>query len=149
MEAVMRLACGFLLLLICAASAAAQSRITIDKMHRKDINAAVKEVSYSTLLEGTVDDPDLAVYVMVYESRIKAWRSYRATVINQVLDSAGGYRWRAICNFGEFDGRGVGVSYQVRVIAMDPKLLGKFDWSDPFQAGVLKTNTLAIKRVGK
>ena len=142
----MRQACGFLLLLLLAISASAQSRLTIDKMDRKGINLASKEVPYSTLLEGTVDSPDLAVFVMVYESRIKAWRSYRATVLDQAPDSTGSYRWNVICHFGEFDGRGKGNDYQVRVIAIKPEQLNKFDWSKPFEASLLRSNTLSLKR---
>lgn len=142
-------ACGVLLALLFATNVFAQSRLTIDKLDRKDIKAVAKEVPFSTLLEGTVDDPDLAVYVMVYEPAIKAWRSYRATVNSHKPDPAGGYRWRAICHFGEFDGRGVGLSYLVRTIAVERSMIGKMDFSRVLQEGVLQTNALTVQRVRK
>ena len=55
----MRIACGILSALLLAATVFPQSRLTIDRLNRQDIQAIPKEVSYSTLLEGTVDDPDL------------------------------------------------------------------------------------------
>jgi hypothetical protein len=143
----MRTACAFLLCLLLSTSGLAQSALTIDKLKRKDINTEAKEVAYSTLIEGTVNDPDLAVYVLVHEPRINAWRSYRASVDRRNSAASGPYRWGAICHFGEFDGRGVGASYQVRAIAIDPKDLSSFDWSSPFEQSAFQTNAVAIKRV--
>ena len=126
----MRLACGILSALLLAATVFPQSRLTIDRLNRQDIQAIPKEVSYSTLLEGTVDDPRLAVYVLVYEPGIGGWKTYPATVDETRIDEAGGYRWRAICHFGEYGGQGVGLSFQVRVIAIEP-------WRSPASAGFL------------
>ncbi len=50
----MRLACVFLLLQLLATGAFAQSRLAIDKLDRKNLNVASKEVPYSVLLEGTI-----------------------------------------------------------------------------------------------
>lgn len=124
----MRLACAFLSLLF-AASAFAQSRLAIDKLDRKNLNEASKEVPYSALLEGTVDNPDLVVRVLVYEADSMEPRSYRATVDETRVDPSGGYRWRAVCYFGEYNGRGAGLSYKVRVVAMDPKLAAAAAWA--------------------
>jgi hypothetical protein len=54
MEAAMRLTCVFLLSLLLAASSFAQSQLAVDKVDRKSLNEAAKEVPYSALLEGTV-----------------------------------------------------------------------------------------------
>lgn len=145
----MRIACGFLFSILIAANALAQPGLAINKVDRQDLKASVQEVSYSTLLEGTVDDPNLAVYVMVYEPSIDAWRSYRATVADQERDPAGTYKWFAICHFGEIDGRGVGASYQVKAIAIDRRNLAKVKLSDSLSSSAHKSQTLTFKRVKK
>lgn len=141
----MRLACVFLLSLLFAASAFAQSRIAIDKLDRKNLNEASKEVPYSALLEGTVENPDLLVRVLVYESGSIEPRSYQATVDETRVDPAGGYRWRAVCYFGEYNGRGIGLSYKVRVVAMDPKMIK--DGADILSTTSLQTDAIEFKRV--
>ena len=141
----MRLACVFLLSLLFTASAVAQSQLAIDKLDRKNLNEASKEVPYSALLEGTVDNPNLLVRVLVYESGSTEPRSYRATVDETRVDPAGGYRWRAVCYFGEFEGRGIGLSYKVRVVAMDPKKIK--DGADTLSVSSLQTDAIEFKRV--
>jgi hypothetical protein len=74
MEAVMRLAFRFLIVLFIAVCAFGQPRVTIDKMDDKDISKASKEASFSSLLEGTVDDPNLVVYVLVSYPNKNGWR---------------------------------------------------------------------------
>jgi hypothetical protein len=147
MEAVMRIACSFLMSLLFAVGALAQSRLTINKIDCKDITEAAKEVPFSALVEGTVDDPDLLVYILVHEPRLNAWRSYRATVENYEADEAGKYRWNAICQFGEMDGLGVGASYQVKAIALDRKISGQARITNRLPADALRSQTIAIKRV--
>ena len=145
----MRLACRFLLAVLLATNAFAQSRLSIDKLDDKDIIKAVKEVAFSTMLEGTVDDPKLAVYVLVH-SPGGAWRSFPAVVEGTRVDPAGGYRWRAICQFGDYDGRGVGVSYQVRVAAFTPKHIKRNgNLMESVSRGSLQSNAITIKRVKK
>jgi hypothetical protein len=141
----MRLACVFLFSLLFTANAFAQSRLAIDKLDRKSINEASKEIPYSALLEGTVDNPDLMVRVLVYESGSTEPRSFPATVDETRIDPAGGYRWRAVCYFGEYSGRGVGMSYKVRVVAMDPKKIK--DGADTFSTTSLQTDAIEFKRV--
>jgi hypothetical protein len=143
----MRLACSLILSLLFAATGFAQSRLTIDTLGRKEIKTAVKESSFSKLLEGTVDDSDLLVFVQVYEPDLKEWRSYRATVEITKSEKTGGYPWHAICHFGGYDGRGVGLSYQVRVVALDPRQPGQTRLSNSLPAGALQTNSFSIKRV--
>jgi hypothetical protein len=143
----MRLACCLILSLFFAASTFAQSRLTIDKLDRKEIKTAAKEGAHSQLLEGTVDDPDLLVFVQVFEPDMNKWRSYRATVERIKSEETGAYQWHAICHFGGYDGRGVGLSYQVRVVALDPKKPGQSKLTKSLSAGALQTNTLTIKRV--
>jgi hypothetical protein len=140
----MRTACAFLLCLLLSTSGLAQSALTIDKLNRKDVNATAKETAYSSLIEGTIEDPDLTVYVQVLDPRNSAWRSYKAIVDKIKPDPDGRYRWRALCHFGEYDGRGIGASYQVRAIALDPQNSTRLDGSTE---STLLTNTIAIKRV--
>ena len=149
MEAVMRIACSFLLSLFLAVNVLAQSALTINKVNRKELTATAPEVAFSTVLEGTIDDPTLAVYLIVRESGNNAWRSYPATVADQKPEPSGKYKWYAICQFGEVDGRGVGNSYQVRAIAVDRKQLGKKMISDFLETGSPQSRTITIKRVKK
>ncbi len=143
----MRLACGVLSALLLAATVFPQSRLTIDRLNRQDIQTIAQEVSYSTLLEGTVEDPGLAVYVLVYEPGIGGWKTYPATVDETHVDEAGGYRWRAICHFGEYGGQGAGLSYKVRVIAIEPERIKPGNLLDSLQAVRLQSSDLTIKRV--
>src|SRR5256885_10408602 len=99
--------------------ALAQSVLLIDKLERQDLLLAKKDVGFSALLEGTVSDPDLAVFVLVHQPRLGGWRIFPATTDGRNRETNGGYRWRAICHFGEFDGRGVGDSHQIKAIAVD------------------------------
>jgi hypothetical protein len=145
MEADMRLACVFLLSLLFAANTFAQSGVAIDKVDRKNLNEGAKEVPYSALLEGTVANPDLAVRVIVYEPGSTESRSYQATVDETRVDRAGGYRWRAVCYFGEFNGRGVGLSYKVRVVATDPKKTR--DGADLLSTSSIESDDIELKRV--
>lgn len=145
----MRIVCSFLLLLFLCTTVLAEPKLIIDKLNRKDINTAPKEAAFSTLLEGTVSEPDRAVFVLVYEPQKNVWRSYRANVQGHESEPGSGYKWRAICHFGEFDGRGVGDSYQVRVIAQDRKLPSKVDGNEQLQSSALQTETIVIKRVEK
>jgi len=145
----MRIACSFLFMLLFAANVPAQSGLTIDKVNRGEIKAAVQEVAFSSVLEGTVDDPNLAVYVMVQDPAAKSWRSHRATVAVQNPDAAGRYKWYAICHFGKLDGQGVGSSYQVRAIAVDSKKAAQVQSSGSPAAGTLQSQTLTFKRVKK
>ena len=60
----MRIACSFLFSLLFAANVVAQSHLTIDKVDREEINASVQEIAFSAVLEGTIDDLNLAVFVI-------------------------------------------------------------------------------------
>ena len=102
----------------------AQSVLLIDKLERQDLLLAKKEVAFSALLEGTVSDPDLAVFVLVHQPRLGGWRIFPATTDGRNRETNGGYRWRAICHFGEFDGRGVGDSHQIKAVAVDRARIG-------------------------
>jgi hypothetical protein len=100
----MRRTCALALFLLIAAGVFAQSRLNIDKLDRKSLSESKKEVASAALLEGTVSDSKLSVFVMVYEPDTKAPRFYETTVDETRTDPAGGYRWRAICNFGKIGG---------------------------------------------
>jgi hypothetical protein len=143
-EAAMRLAYVFLLLHLFTASAFAQS-LTIDKLDRKNFKEAPREVSYSSLLEGTIDNPNLVINVFVYESGNPVPRAFGASVDATRVDSAGGYRWRAVCYFGDFGGKSVGQTYQVRVVAMDPNKIR--DTADILSATSAQTDAIELKRV--
>ncbi len=105
------------LFLILAASGYAQS-LTIDKLERKPVSQATKEVGFSALVEGTVSDPELEVFVFVLQPHLGGWRLFPATTDHRP-ESKDRYRWRAICQFGELDGKGVGGSYQLRAVVFD------------------------------
>jgi len=107
-----------------ADSSNAQSALTIDKLERQGIAKAAKEVGFSSLLEGTVSDPDLVVFILVRQAQSKGWRVFPATT-ERSPESKGRYRWRAICHFGDLDGRGVGAEYQVKAIAFEPAALAQ------------------------
>ena len=55
-----------------SAEAFAQSGLAIDKLEGNGIQQAVKEVGFSALLEGTVADASLAVFVFAYQPRLNA-----------------------------------------------------------------------------
>lgn len=113
-----------LTILLAAASAAAQSNLTIDKLERQSFAQASKQVGFASLLEGTVSDPELVVLVLVREPQAKGWRVFPATT-ERSPESKGRYRWRAICHFGDLDGRGVGAEYQVKAIAFEPAAMAQ------------------------
>ncbi|MDA2925576.1 hypothetical protein MYX65_13170 [Acidobacteria bacterium AH-259-L09] len=96
----------------------AQAMITLDGLEREAIQASQKEVGFSATLEGTVSDGDLAVFIMVHHSQLRAWRLFRATVDTNP-EAEGQFRWRAIGQFGKLDGTGIGDAYQVRAIAFE------------------------------
>ena len=123
----------------------AQSGLAIDKLEGNGIRQAVKEVGFSALLEGTVADASLAVFVFAYQPRLNAWRAFPATTDSRP-GSDGKYSWRAICQFGELDGPGVGDTYQVRAVAFDrstiaARLPARLPLSVP------KTSIIALKRI--
>lgn len=142
----MKNTCGFLLSLLLSTSAFAQSGLTIDKLERAGITKEVTEVGFSTVLEGTVDNPNLAVYVTTFQPRLNGWRLFPAVTTR---GSDGRYYWRAICQFGELGGKGVGDTHQVRAIAFDPSQI-PISRSSKFPAldspSVSKTNVIVVKR---
>lgn len=101
-----------------ATSAFAQSVVSIDKLDKTSLAQAKKEVGFSTLIEGAVADPELTVFVMVRQPQLKTWRLFPA-VVSEERGSDGKYRWRAICQFGELDGKGVGDLHEIKAISFD------------------------------
>jgi hypothetical protein len=122
-------------------AAFSQTSLSIDRLERKTLAQASTEVAFSTVLEGTVGSPDLAVSVLVYQPHLKAWRVFPAAT-ERKPEAAGRYRWRAICQFGELDGRGKGDQYKVRVVAVDPADLVK-----AVRGPAVETGTITLKRV--
>jgi len=139
----------YLLAMIAAAllpaNAFPQSQLAIDKFDRKSINQAAKEVGFSTLLEGTVGDPELSVFVLVSQPHIQDWRVFPAAV-DRTAEGAGRYRWRAVCNLGELDGAGKGDNFQLRAIALDPRLLSS-GLPERLPPATAKSSTIVLKRV--
>ncbi len=129
---------------ILSAYAFAQSSLTIDKLEKSAIAGAKKEVAFSTLLEGTVSDPNLEVFVFVKQPHLKAWRVFPAT-IDTIPEAKGQYRWRAICQFGELKGTGVGDNYQARAFALDKQTI-KDGLPQKIPAESLKTEVIVLKR---
>ncbi len=120
----MRKVCAFLpVFLLLAASVQGQS-LAIDKLDRTTLSQASKEVEFSALLEGTIDDPDLEVFVFVHQPHLNRWRAFPATT-DYAAETKGRYRWRAIIQFGELDGKGIGNTYQVKVMAFDKQTASK------------------------
>ena len=135
-------------LCILSANVFAQSSLTIDKLERSAITQAKKEVAFSALLEGTIADPDLEVFVFVHQPQLNRWRPFPATT-DIKPEPNGQYRWRAICLFGELNGKGVGGSYQARAMAFDKqtsrKGLPEIDSASAIAAA--KTEVIVLKRV--
>jgi len=121
--------------------ALAQSSLRIDKLEKKDLDQAGTEVGFSTVVEGTVNDPTLAVYVLVYQPHLKGWRLFPAAI----RDEGGSHRWRTLCRFGEFDGTGLGGSYQVRAVAFSKDQIAR-GLPKKLPSDVLKSNTVVLKR---
>jgi hypothetical protein len=147
MEAYVRLLFGILLSILVSSWAFGQPGLTIDKLDKKSINEAAKEVAYSALLEGTIGDPNQEIWVNVSESGSSSPRSFKATIDETRRDEAGGYRWRAICYFGEFNGRSNGKSYEVSVSAIDKNQIDEYSTLGAFSASSHQTNPITLKRV--
>ncbi len=134
-----------LLFLLFISSAFAQSVISVDKLERKDIAQASKEVGFSVLLEGVVNSPDLTVYALVYQPHLKMWRLFPATVDEK--PEGANYRWRALCHLGELDGKGVGDQYQVKILAFDSNTVKSNGLPKKLSSNVLNSNSIVLKRV--
>jgi hypothetical protein len=139
-----------LLLLLLSMPVMAKPRLTIDKMDDNEIGKASKEIGFSALLEGTVDDPKAMVFVIVSSPGEKTKHSFPAAVESMQPDAKGGYRWHAICQFGTHEGLGVGASYQVRAVALNRNEIKKTgNIHDSISEKNLQSDTLTIKRVKK
>ena len=114
----MRGASLLFLFLILPLAGFGQSSIMIDKLDRTSISQATKEVGFSSLLEGTVPDPNLEVYVLVKGPNDTGWRLFPATTDFRP-EAPGRYRWRAICLFGKLHGEGIGQTHQIQVVAAE------------------------------
>jgi hypothetical protein len=132
------------LFLLFTSGAFAQSTLSIDKLDKTNIGQAKKEVGFSTLLEGVVSDPNIEVFVMIRGDNDKGWRFFPATV-DFNPEAKGRYRWRAICQFGELNGKGIGENHQVQAVAFDKKIVMKGLTAQAMtDAG--KTEVISLKR---
>jgi len=129
-------------LLLFGSNVLAQSSLQIDKLQRKSIQDAGTEIGYSSVVEGTVSDPAVTVYVFVYQPYLKAWRAFPASIQEQ----AGGYRWRALCHFGKADGTGVGASYQIKALGFEKGQIPAEGLPKNISPTVLKSNAIVLKR---
>ena len=140
----------FALVLLCMlpAGSFAQSSLTIDKLERTSLAQSKNEVAFSALLEGTIGDPNLEVFVFVHQPRVNRWRPFPATT-DFKPEASGRYRWRALCLFGELNGKGVGDSHQVRVMAFDHQTARKGlpEVSASAAIAAAKTEVIVLKRV--
>jgi len=132
------------LFLLLAMNAFAQS-LTIDKLERNPIAQASKDVAFSALVEGTVSDPQLQVFVFVFQPQLGGWRPYLATT-DYIPEGNGQYRWRAICQFGELNGKGVGATYQIRAMVFNQATVHA-GLSAAAVDHALKTEVVVLKRV--
>jgi len=140
--------CGLLLLFIFTAAGVRAQSLNIDKLEKQNIGQAKKEVGFSTLLEGTVSDPNLEVFVFVHQPHLQTWRAFPATT-DFKPEAKGQYRWRAICQFGELNGTGIGNSHQVKVMAFDHATAARGLPPESAASAVAKgkTDVIVIKRV--
>lgn len=144
----MRKVCGLLPLFTLAAAGAFAQSLQIDKIEKQSVAQAKKEVGFSALLEGTVADPSLEVFVFVYQPGLKGWTAFPATTDYKPEGSAR-YRWRAICHFGQLDGKGVGDIHQVRAMAFDHRTASKGLPEEARAAAIAadKTEMIVLKRI--
>jgi hypothetical protein len=131
--------------LLFAAGAMAQSIVSIDKLERKSITEAKTDVGFSALVEGAVSSSDLVVYIMVYQPHLKAWRLFPAVMDEKA--EAGNYHWRAICQFGELNGKGVGSNYQVKAVAFDSAEIKKNGLPKTLPLSIVNSNAIDLKRI--
>jgi hypothetical protein len=133
------------ILTLCCNGALAQSSLRIDKLERKSLKEASREVGFSTLIEGTVDDPNKEVFVFVYQPHLGGWLPFHANVDTNP-EMKGQYRWRAICQFGELGGKGKGSSYKVRAMVFDKKTVME-GLPERALSQAEKTEVVLLKRV--
>lgn len=135
--------CPLIVFLFLSTSLFAQT-LNIDKLERTAVGQATKDVRFSTLLEGTVSDPNLDVFVFVYEASLKGWRAFPATT-DFKAETPGRYRWRAIVQFGQLNGKGVGESHEVRAMVFDKRTVLK-GLNEKAVASAVKTESIVLKR---
>jgi hypothetical protein len=135
---------NLVLFLLFATSAFAQSIVSIDKLEKTSLAQAKKEVGFSTTIEGSVDNPNLTVLVLVKDPKVGLWKPFPAAVYSENA-SGGKYRWSAICQFGERDSKGDQETYQVRAIAFDKSQMSQEPGSK-LPASTTKTDIVTLKR---
>jgi hypothetical protein len=133
------------ILSLCCNSAFAQSNLKIDKLERKSLKDASNEVGFSARIEGTVGDPNLEVFVFVHQPHLGGWLPFHASIETKP-EVKGQYRWRAICQFGELDGKGKDSSYQVRAMVFDKKTV-QDGLPEKALSKADKTEVIVLKRV--
>jgi hypothetical protein len=138
----MKKTCTLLLSLLFYSACFGQSVVGIDTINQNDISKAKAEVGYSALVGGVAADPSAAIYVMVYQPYLKAWRLFPASIHGE----SGKYRWSALCHFGKSTGAGIGDGYQVKAIAFSRDSLSKSGFPIKLSSIVLNSNSLVLTR---
>jgi hypothetical protein len=92
---------------------------------------------------------DLAVYVLVYSEGAVNPHAFAAVVDEAHADPAGGYRWRAICRFGEMKGKGIGDSFLVRAAAINPAKIKVGKTTASLVENGYHSNAITLKRFKK
>jgi hypothetical protein len=138
----MKKMCVFCMSLFFCSVCLGQSVVSIDTLDKTDIAKAKAEVGFSAMMEGSVDDPSLVIYVMVYQPYLKAWRLFPASIHGE----GGKYRWSALCHFGKSTGAGIGDGYQVKAIAFSKDSLSKSGFPNKLSSIVLNSNSLVLTR---
>lgn len=135
-------------LLLFATTAPAQSELTIDKIGKDAVRpgGGVKTVAFTAMVEGVVADPNLSVYVLVKSPGAADERAFAAAVDGSRPDPAGGYRWRAVCQFGELMGASGG-SYEAQAAAISSAGIQRGKLLETLKAGKLKSDVITVRRV--
>jgi len=134
-------------LLLFAATAVAQNGLTIDKVGKEPVRPgdSAKEVAFTAIIEGVVADPNLSVYVLVQSPGAARERAFAATVDSSRPEPSGGYRWRAVCQFGELMGDSEG-AYQARAVAINPAGVQRGKLLETLKAGKERSDVITLTR---
>jgi len=134
-------------LLLISATALAQSGLTIDKVGKEQVSKGdgTKIVAFTSVIEGVVTDPAMSVYVLVKAHDAASERAFAATVDSSQPESSKGYRWRAVCQFGELIGDAGGL-YEARAVAISNSGVQRGKLLETLQASKIKSDVINLSR---
>lgn len=138
----------FLPFLLCFAVAAiaAQPELSIDRAGNEPARRdGTNTVAFTTVIEGVVSNPGLSVYVLVKSPDAVNERVFAAAVDGSKPDSERGYRWRAVCLFGEIMGT-AGGSYEARAAAINPAVIQRGELLETLKTSKVKSDVITLTR---